>query len=76
VDAKLQKDQTALNGLSQDAPTLQPSLEPGADKSSLHNALQETDQHQLLNQSIELQLQLLKIATAINNLFPDVDLTL
>jgi hypothetical protein len=80
VDAQLQKDPIVLNGLSQDALTLQPSLEPGADRSSLHNALQE-DQHQstedqLLNQSIELQLQLLKIAIAINNLFPDVDLTL
>jgi hypothetical protein len=40
-DAQLKTSPTAQNGLFPDAPTLQPSLEPGADRSFKDNALQE-----------------------------------
>jgi hypothetical protein len=67
-DAQLKTSPTALNMQLTDVPPSQPSLEPGADKSSKDNALQELkDFNQLTNQ---------KDAIVTDNLLRDVDLTL
>jgi hypothetical protein len=67
-DALLKTSPTAQNGLLTDVPMLQPSLEPGADKSFKDNALQELkDSNQTMSQ---------KDAIATDNPFTDVDLTL
>jgi hypothetical protein len=67
-------EQTALHGLSQSAPTLQPSSEPGADKSFKLNAPPE--HNKLQSRDSEEMEDSIPTATAIKFPSIDVDLTL